>query len=167
MNDFCIGKWKSLVDGNKHWAEKEKGGRRKEWNLALQLVACRHTIMGSKSKEIEWVMTHGGGYVKYNAYGNLFEVSSKYVPPIRPIGRGAYGLVWLVSYCPSFLSHFNNQYTKKHHTLLPQFFSVPLLIPIHTRKLPSRRLVTHLTTLLMLKGLWGKLNSFATWTMKM
>ncbi|KAI8545074.1 hypothetical protein RHMOL_Rhmol07G0014400 [Rhododendron molle] len=37
--------------------------------------------------------THGGRYVQYNVYGNLFEVSRKYVPPIRPVGRGAYGIV--------------------------------------------------------------------------
>lgn len=52
--------------------------------------------MGSISKEqesIKRVMTHGGRYVEYNVYGNLFEVSTKYVPPIRPIGRGAYGIV--------------------------------------------------------------------------
>ncbi|CAN4127307.1 unnamed protein product [Withania somnifera] len=45
------------------------------------------------SREIRGVVIHGGQYVRYNVYGNLFEVSSKYVPPIRPIGRGAYGLV--------------------------------------------------------------------------
>ncbi|XP_057533607.1 mitogen-activated protein kinase homolog MMK2 isoform X2 [Amaranthus tricolor] len=39
------------------------------------------------------VPTHGGRYVQYNLYGNLFEVSSKYVPPLRPVGRGAYGIV--------------------------------------------------------------------------
>ena len=40
------------------------------------------------------VHTYGGQYIQYNIFGNLFEVSSKYVPPIRPIGRGAYGIVW-------------------------------------------------------------------------
>lgn len=39
------------------------------------------------------IPTHGGRYVQYNLYGNLFEVSRKYVPPIRPVGRGAYGIV--------------------------------------------------------------------------
>ncbi|CAM6036379.1 unnamed protein product [Sphagnum compactum] len=34
-----------------------------------------------------------GDYTQYNIYGNLFEVSSKYCHPIRPIGRGAYGIV--------------------------------------------------------------------------
>ncbi|KAL2642356.1 hypothetical protein R1flu_009943 [Riccia fluitans] len=42
---------------------------------------------------ITGVPTHGGQYTLYNIFGNLFEVSSKYVPPIRPIGRGAYGIV--------------------------------------------------------------------------
>jgi hypothetical protein len=39
---------------------------------------------------------HSGDYTQYNIYGNLFEVSSKYCQPIRPIGRGAYGIVWSV-----------------------------------------------------------------------
>ncbi|KAF3649638.1 Mitogen-activated protein kinase 4 [Capsicum annuum] len=45
------------------------------------------------NRDIRGVIVHGGQYVRYNVYGNLFEVSSKYIPPIRPIGRGAYGLV--------------------------------------------------------------------------
>lgn len=45
-------------------------------------------------------MEGGGGYVTYNLYGNLFEVSTKYGHPLRPIGRGASGLVWFV---PLFL----------------------------------------------------------------
>eukprot|EP00268_Persea_americana_P031361 TRINITY_DN304_c1_g1_i2.p1 TRINITY_DN304_c1_g1~~TRINITY_DN304_c1_g1_i2.p1 ORF type:complete len:414 (+),score=69.44 TRINITY_DN304_c1_g1_i2:120-1244(+) len=50
---------------------------------------------GSASAEgpIKGVITHGGRYVRYNVYGNLFEVSTKYVPPLRPVGRGAYGIV--------------------------------------------------------------------------
>ncbi|XP_010513793.2 PREDICTED: mitogen-activated protein kinase 5-like, partial [Camelina sativa] len=42
---------------------------------------------------IKGVLVHGGRNYQYNVYGNLFEVSNKYVPPIRPIGRGAYGFV--------------------------------------------------------------------------
>ncbi|KAK4365415.1 hypothetical protein RND71_016773 [Anisodus tanguticus] len=45
------------------------------------------------NREIRGVRIHGGQYVRYNVYDNLFEVSTKYVPRIRPIGRGAYGLV--------------------------------------------------------------------------
>jgi hypothetical protein len=49
------------------------------------------------------VPTHGGRYVQYNVLGNLFEVSAKYVPPIHPVGRGAYGIVWYI-FCFPFLS---------------------------------------------------------------
>ncbi|KAG6388286.1 hypothetical protein SASPL_153488 [Salvia splendens] len=50
--------------------------------------------MAPESKpDITGVLTHCGRYVRYNLYGNLFEVSSKYIPPLRPLGRGAYGLV--------------------------------------------------------------------------
>lgn len=42
---------------------------------------------------VQGVPTHGGQYVQYNIFGNLFEVPAKYAPPLRPIGRGAYGIV--------------------------------------------------------------------------
>lgn len=42
---------------------------------------------------IKGIPTHGGRYTQYNVFGHVFEVSAKYVPPIRPIGRGAYGIV--------------------------------------------------------------------------
>ncbi|KAK6137366.1 hypothetical protein DH2020_028879 [Rehmannia glutinosa] len=51
------------------------------------------SVSGSSKSNISGVLTHGGKYVRYNLYGNLFEVSSKYIPPLRPLGRGAYGLV--------------------------------------------------------------------------
>ncbi|KAF6162177.1 hypothetical protein GIB67_008306 [Kingdonia uniflora] len=47
----------------------------------------------SDTNNIRGVITHGGRFMQYNVYGNLFEVSNKYVPPIRPVGRGAYGIV--------------------------------------------------------------------------
>ncbi|GMY30399.1 mitogen-activated protein kinase homolog MMK2-like [Fagus crenata] len=59
-------------------------------------MATKESSSGSASStdnKIKRVFTHGGRYVQYNVYGNFFEVSSKYVPPIRPIGRGAYGIV--------------------------------------------------------------------------
>lgn len=40
------------------------------------------------------IPTHGGKYVQYSVLGNLFEVSSKYAPPIQLVGAGAYGIVW-------------------------------------------------------------------------
>lgn len=39
------------------------------------------------------VPTYGGQYIKYSVVGTDFEVSMRYKPPIRPIGRGAYGVV--------------------------------------------------------------------------
>ncbi|KAM7465904.1 hypothetical protein LguiB_013466 [Lonicera macranthoides] len=32
------------------------------------------------------------GKTRYNLLGDLFEVSSKYIPPIQPVGRGAYNM---------------------------------------------------------------------------
>ncbi|XP_073316014.1 mitogen-activated protein kinase homolog MMK1-like [Primulina huaijiensis] len=37
--------------------------------------------------------THGGRFVHYNIFGNFFEVTAKYKPPVAPIGKGAYGVV--------------------------------------------------------------------------
>ncbi|KAL3839971.1 hypothetical protein ACJIZ3_024562 [Penstemon smallii] len=38
-------------------------------------------------------LSHGGRFIQYNIFGNIFEVTSKYKPPIMPIGKGAYGIV--------------------------------------------------------------------------
>ncbi|MFQ6653190.1 hypothetical protein Gotur_024718 [Gossypium turneri] len=65
---------------------------------------------GSADHGIKGVATHGGGYIKYNVYGSLFEVSRKYVPPIRPVGRGANGIVCGVSKCWS--SRANGSYNE-------------------------------------------------------
>lgn len=45
-------------------------------------------------KVVEEIATHGMGHVTYNVLGNIFQVPSKYVPPIRHVGCGAYGIVW-------------------------------------------------------------------------
>lgn len=47
----------------------------------------------SEGVVVKGVSVYGGKYVRYNILGNLFEVSAKYVPPIQPVGRGAYGIV--------------------------------------------------------------------------
>jgi hypothetical protein len=57
-------------------------------------AATMDSSSGGGGTQIKGMATHGGRYVLYNVYGNLFEVSAKYSPPIRPIGRGAYGIVW-------------------------------------------------------------------------
>ncbi|BFG31780.1 hypothetical protein CerSpe_180540 [Prunus speciosa] len=57
------------------------------------MAAKESSSASSTDAKIKRELTHGGRYAQYNVFGNLFEVSSKYVPPIRPIGRGAYGIV--------------------------------------------------------------------------
>ncbi|GER42004.1 mitogen-activated protein kinase [Striga asiatica] len=47
--------------------------------------------------QVGGVPIYGGKFTQYNVLGNLFEVPSKYIPPINPIGRGAYGLVCAVT----------------------------------------------------------------------
>ncbi|GLJ18521.1 hypothetical protein SUGI_0329210 [Cryptomeria japonica] len=39
------------------------------------------------------VPSHGGRFMQYNIFGNIFEVTAKYRPPLLPIGKGAYGIV--------------------------------------------------------------------------
>ena len=51
---------------------------------------------GAPAAEFQPTVTHGGRFLQYNIFGNLFEITSKYQPPIMPIGRGAYGIVWYV-----------------------------------------------------------------------
>ncbi|KNA13378.1 hypothetical protein SOVF_117550 [Spinacia oleracea] len=48
---------------------------------------------GGQFPEFPAVFSHGGQFIQYNIFGNLFEVTAKYRPPIMPIGRGAYGIV--------------------------------------------------------------------------
>ncbi|KAK4408896.1 Mitogen-activated protein kinase [Sesamum angolense] len=48
---------------------------------------------GGQYPDFPAVATHGGHYIQYNIFGNMFEITTKYRPPIMPIGRGAYGIV--------------------------------------------------------------------------
>jgi len=52
-------------------------------------------------ENIPATLSHGGRFIQYNIFGNIFEVTAKYKPPIMPIGKGAYGIVWYV--IPFFL----------------------------------------------------------------
>lgn len=45
-------------------------------------------------ESIPATLSHGGRFIQYNIFGNIFEVTAKYKPPIMPIGKGAYGIVW-------------------------------------------------------------------------
>ncbi|KAF5733936.1 mitogen-activated protein kinase 6 [Tripterygium wilfordii] len=51
-------------------------------------------VMGGGVENIPAILTHGGRFIQYNIFGNVFEVTAKYKPPILPIGKGAYGIVW-------------------------------------------------------------------------
>lgn len=48
-------------------------------------------------ENIPATLSHGGRFIQYNIFGNIFEVTAKYKPPIMPIGKGAYGIVWSLS----------------------------------------------------------------------
>ena len=48
-------------------------------------------------ENISATLSHGGRFIQYNIFGNIFEVTAKYKPPIMPIGKGAYGIVWYFS----------------------------------------------------------------------
>ncbi|NP_001313013.1 mitogen-activated protein kinase 3-like [Nicotiana tabacum] len=48
---------------------------------------------GGQFPDFPSVLTHGGQYVQFDIFGNFFEITTKYRPPIMPIGRGAYGIV--------------------------------------------------------------------------
>ncbi|KAK7856475.1 mitogen-activated protein kinase like protein d5 [Quercus suber] len=45
------------------------------------------------TENISATLSHGGRFIQYNIFGNIFEVTAKYKPPILPIGKGAYGIV--------------------------------------------------------------------------
>ena len=49
---------------------------------------------GRQVRDFPAIRIHGGQYIQYSIFGNLFEITSKYRPPIMSIGRGAYGIVW-------------------------------------------------------------------------
>lgn len=69
-------------------------------------------------ENIPATLSHGGRFIQYNIFGNIFEVTAKYKPPIMPIGKGAYGIVWYV--IPFFsLFHFSDQI---HHKVCFFFF---------------------------------------------
>ena len=58
-------------------------------------------------ENIPATLSHGGRFIQYNIFGNIFEVTAKYKPPIMPIGKGAYGIVWYF-FLLIFSPFFNN-----------------------------------------------------------
>ena len=55
------------------------------------------TATATTTENISATLSHGGRFIQYNIFGNIFEVTAKYKPPILPIGKGAYGIVWSLS----------------------------------------------------------------------
>ncbi|KAK1373640.1 Mitogen-activated protein kinase [Heracleum sosnowskyi] len=53
----------------------------------------KENCCSNANKVVEGITTHGMKLVKYNVLGNIFQVPSKYVPPIKHVGCGAYGIV--------------------------------------------------------------------------
>lgn len=72
-------------------------------NVKPKETAENNNNGGGESENVKQkgVPIDGGKYVQYNILGNLFEVYANYTPPLQPVGRGAYGIVWLLSH----LSH--------------------------------------------------------------
>ncbi|XP_039070957.1 mitogen-activated protein kinase homolog MMK1-like [Hibiscus syriacus] len=62
-------------------------------------------------ENIPATLSHDGRFVRYNIFGNIFEVTAKYKPPIMPIGKGAYGIV-----CSALNSETNEQVALKKIT---------------------------------------------------
>ncbi|XWS38314.1 hypothetical protein CRYUN_Cryun19dG0121100 [Craigia yunnanensis] len=74
---------------------EEQTLRKRAKTLKRKWQVQKSQAQSPEGSNIKGVLTHGGKYGQYNMYGNYFEVSSKYVPRIRPIGRGAYDIVWI------------------------------------------------------------------------
>ncbi|KAL5989041.1 Mitogen-activated protein kinase 11 [Asimina triloba] len=97
-------------EGRREKGKEEEGERTRHFLFLFALFSLRNvgiskilfwvfprmsaeSSSASADGHIKGILTHGGRFVQYNVYGNLFEVPKKYVPPIRPVGRGAYGIV--------------------------------------------------------------------------
>lgn len=74
-------------------------------------------------ENIPATLSHGGRFIQYNIFGNIFEVTAKYKPPIMPIGKGAYGIVWYIIPLQPFFS-FSLWISNQHQSL---FFYVFLM----------------------------------------
>ncbi|KAG2670292.1 hypothetical protein I3843_14G077500 [Carya illinoinensis] len=57
------------------------------------MADANHSSAAAQLGDFPAVPTHGGQFFQHNIFGNLFEITAKYRPPIIPIGRGAYGIV--------------------------------------------------------------------------
>lgn len=130
-------------------------------------------------ENIPATLSHGGRFIQYNIFGNIFEVTAKYKPPIMPIGKGAYGIVWSMrslffSFCFVLFCSVNALefclrlcFCLLLLILGVRFdWSVLLSTPRRTSTWRSRRLLMRLTTRSMLRELFVRLSCFDTWIMK-
>lgn len=62
-------------------------------NDYLPLYGSEGIAVAAGENGIGGLFTHGGRFLQYNLFGNLFDVTAKFRPPIKPISRGAYGIV--------------------------------------------------------------------------
>lgn len=67
-------------------------------------------------ENIPATLSHGGRFIQFSILGNVFEVTSKYKPPIMPIGKGGYGIVWYVQF--SIYLFFISVYHKKKRKMI-------------------------------------------------
>ncbi|RZR77322.1 hypothetical protein BHM03_00002362 [Ensete ventricosum] len=69
-------------------------------------------------ESIQATLSHGGRFIQYNIFGNIFEVTSKYKPPIMPIGKGAYGIVAIKKIANAFDNKIDAKRTLREIKLL-------------------------------------------------
>lgn len=124
-------------------------------------------------ENIPATLSHGGRFIQYNIFGNIFEVTAKYKPPIMPIGKGAYGIVWSMRslFC-FFFSYSLELYCFRCVFCLllliwgVWFVSVLLSTLRRTSMWRLRRLLMRLITRSMPRELFVRSSFFGIWIMK-
>lgn len=96
-----ITRFEKVVDCEQHKVARLVAGEGSRQPMAMQQGDMDPDDLDRDFEEGEEMETsrvvqsyYDGNYSQYMVCGNLFEVLAKYVPPIRPIGKGAYGIVW-------------------------------------------------------------------------
>uniref|UniRef100_A0A453QQH7 Protein kinase domain-containing protein n=1 Tax=Aegilops tauschii subsp. strangulata TaxID=200361 RepID=A0A453QQH7_AEGTS len=101
-------------------------------------AAAAGTAPGGAMDNIQATLTHGGRFIQYNIFGNVFEVTAKYKPPILPTSARA-----------------------------PTASSAPRSTPRRGSRWPSRRSPTPSTTRSTPSARCGRSSCSATWTTRM
>ena len=117
------------------------------------------------TENISATLSHGGRFIQYNIFGNIFEVTAKYKPPILPIGKGAYGIVWSLS-----LSLFLWLISSVSFFVFLNRRTFGSARPWIRRRMSTwrwRRLRMRSITRSMRRGLYVRSSCFVIWIMKM